>query len=73
MKFAARWPRLEGARLIEGHFHANSFGGTCNWPLKGAARLIEVASTVGGTVSPGLNSQSVIFSCLGLMYGHTKI
>ena len=24
-------------------------GGTCNWPLKGGARLIEVA-TAGGTV-----------------------
>ena len=30
--------------------HANSFGGTCNWPLKGGARLIEVAATAGGTV-----------------------
>ena len=25
-------------------------GGTCNWPLKGGARLIEVAATAGGTV-----------------------
>ena len=50
IKFAARWPRKEGARLIEGHLHANSFGGTCNWPLKGGARLIEVAATAGGTV-----------------------
>ena len=30
--------------------HANSFGGTCNWPLKGGARLMEVAATAGGTV-----------------------
>ena len=25
-------------------------GGTCNWSLKGGARLIEVAATAGGTV-----------------------
>ena len=24
--------------------------GTCNWPFKGGARLIEVAATAGGTV-----------------------
>ena len=30
--------------------HVNSFGGTCNWQLKGGARLIEVAATAGGTV-----------------------
>ena len=30
--------------------HANSFEGTYNWPLKGGARLIEVAATAGGTV-----------------------
>ena len=28
----------------------NSFRGTCNWPLKGGARLIKVAATAGGTV-----------------------
>ena len=52
IKFAARWPRKEGARLIEGHLHANLFGGTCNWPLKGGARLTEVAATAGETVMP---------------------
>ena len=30
--------------------HAKSFGGTCNWPYMGGARLIEVAATAGGTV-----------------------
>ena len=25
-------------------------GGACNWPLKGGARLKEVAPTAGGTV-----------------------
>ena len=28
-------------------------GGTYNWPLKGGARLIEVAATEGGTVFSG--------------------
>ena len=28
-----------------------SGGGTCNWPLKGGARLKEVAATASGTVS----------------------
>ena len=31
--------------------HANSFGGTCNWPLKEGARLKEVAATAGETVT----------------------
>ena len=43
--------------------HANSFGGTCNWPLKGGARLIEVAATAGGTVH---------FKILQVLYFHTS-
>ena len=35
---------------MEGHLHAKSFGGTCNWPHMRGARLIEVAATAGGTV-----------------------
>ena len=35
---------------MEGHLHAKSFGGTCNWPHTRGARLIEVAATAGGTV-----------------------
>ena len=56
IKNAARWAREEGARLIEGHLHANSSGGTCNWPLKGGAHLIEVAATAGGTVLSSLSN-----------------
>ena len=48
--FADRWPRWTGARLIEVHLHAKSFGGTLKWPLKGGSRLIEVTATAGLTV-----------------------
>ena len=35
---------------MEGHLHAKSFGGTCNWLHTRGARLIEVAATAGRTV-----------------------
>ena len=35
---------------MEGHLHAKSFGGTCNWPNTRGACLIEVAAIAGGTV-----------------------
>ena len=35
---------------MEGHLHAKSFGGTCNWLHTRGACLIEVAATAGGTV-----------------------
>ena len=35
-------------------------GGTCNWPLKGGARLIEVAATAGGTVVYWCNAKMTI-------------
>ena len=54
-------PRLEGARLIEGHLYANSFWGKCSWPLKGGACLIEVAATTGGTVHMSGIMKEIIF------------
>ena len=42
---------------MEGHLHAKSFGGTCNWPHTRGARLIEVAATAGGTVFSSLDIQ----------------
>ena len=39
IKFAARWPRSEGARLIEGHLHANLFGGDMQLAAKGRGTL----------------------------------
>ena len=36
--------------LNRGSFACKFVQGTCNWPLKEGARLIEVAATAGGTV-----------------------
>ena len=42
---------LERCMLNRGSFACKFVQGAYNWPLKGGARLIEVAATAGGTVT----------------------